>query len=345
MKPRFARGPLALTLRRCLELATPAVLAVALAALGLGHWLRGAVADRAAATGAATPWLNLPLFAAALACALGTVVFWPRFAAHRPGADWAIRLQRGPLGGCGAAIAGALLAQLVLTIPLTTLFAFALGAPPTARAHCALAAPREPLLAPGAPRLAFAGPATGSFTELHLRPLAAMPTEAFRSSHVQAFADGTRLQDTDLEWDQTGQFRRVVFAPRRIAHLELVLVDGTVPLFFPTGSVELVEAADRSGLGNGVLAAGVGLVPSFLALAIACLCGATAALPTVAMVVIGVLFVMTIGGLGPFDAAIQHTLRGRWLPSTDVFRQCVPSLLLGCLAMISAMLLRRRLGR
>lgn len=345
MKPGLARGPAALTMRRCLGLATLPVAAAALAALGLSHGLVPQVAEGAAASGAATPWLNLPFFTAALCCALGAVVFWPRFAAHRPGADWAIRLHRGPLGGCGAAIVGALVAQLLLTIPLSTLFAFAIGAPHTARAHTALAAPAEPLLAPGAPRLTFMVPETGSYTELHLRPLAALPTGELRSSHVQAFADGSRLHDIDLEWDQTGQFRRVLFAPRPITRLELVLVGGTVPLFFPTGSVELVDAAGRPGLANGVFTALVALVPSFLALAIACLCGATAALPTVATVVIGVLFVMTIGGLGPLESAIQHTLRGRWLPSTDVFRQCVPSLLLGCMAMIPAMLLRRRLRR
>lgn len=337
-----------MTLRRSLRVTALPVLATTLLSLALAAVLPPLVADPAAASGAVAPWLQLPMFTAATGCGLTALAFWPLFAARRPGADWARRLQRGPLQGCGAAIAGALLAQMLLTLPLTTLLARGLGAPATAAVHHALPpVPPQPVLAPGQARLDFVLPAGAGpeYSELHLRPLAAMPVAEFRSSRVEVFADGERLTASDPVWSQTGQFVRLPFAPRPIHRLELRLAEGTVPLFFPTGSVELVEARGRSGWWNGTLLALVALVPTFLALALGCLCGAAAALPTLATLLVGCLLVLTVGGIGPFDAALQQTLRGRWLGSTAVFPQCIPSLALGSVAMILAMLLRRRSRR
>lgn len=343
-----SRQPGAMTLRRCLRVTTVPVLATALLSLALAAMLPPVVADPTAASGAGTPWLQLPMFTAAAGCGLTALAFWPLFAARRPGADWARRLQRGPLQGCGAALAGALLAQLLLTLPLTTLLARGLGAPATAAVHHALPPVQpQPVLAPGQPRLDFVLPATAGhdYAELHLRPLAAMPVAEFRSSRVEVYADGERLSASDPVWSQTGQFVRLPFAPRPIHRLELRLAEGTVPLFFPTGSVELVEARGRSAWANGALLALVALLPTFLALALACLGGTAAALPTLATLLVGCQWVLTVGGIGPFDSALQQVLRGRWLGSTAVFPQCIPSLVLGSVAMILAMLLRRRSRR
>lgn len=343
-----SRQPCTMTLRQCLRVTTLPVLGTALLSLVAASLFPPVVADAAAASGAVSPWLLLPMFTAAAGCGLTALAFWPLFAARRPGADWARRLQRGPLRGCGGAVAGALLAQLLLTLPLATLLARSLGAPATAAVHHALPPVQpQPVLAPGHPHLDFVLPAGPSrhYAELHLRPLAAMPTAAFRSSRVEVFADGERLSASDPEWSQTGQFVRLPFAPRPIHRLELRLAEGTVPLFFPTGSVELVEARGRSAWTNGALLALVALVPTFLALALACWCGTAAALPTLATLLVGALVVLTVGGVGPFDHALQQTLRGRWLGSTAVFRHCLPSLVLGSVAMILAMLLRRRSRR
>ena len=345
MNRSLARHATTLSMWHCLRTATLPTLATALVALAGAHWSAPMVASKSAATGALSPWLALPIFVAATMCAVATATFWPLFSARRPGADWLIRLQRGPLQGCGAVISGALLAQLLLCSVLSTALAAALGSPAAARSHFVLQSPAEPLLTATTHRLQFHLGESAWCDELRLRPLASLPTGPMRASRVQAMVDGTPLATTASSFDQTGQLVRITFPARAIESVELVFEDGTVPLFFPTGSVELIGANDRSGIANGLFTALLAQLPLFLALALACLVGTTAALPTVLVALLGVLFVSTIGGLGPLAEALRLQLRGHWLPSTHVFRQCLPSLMLGSTAMIGAMLLRRRTRR
>jgi len=355
-----ARTPLLLALRRCLQVACWPTVAAALGAFAAAFLLAPELGDaelgdtdlgntdlgnHVAVAGAMTPWLHLPLLVLAGCCAAAAVVLWPLFAARAPGADWLVRLQRGPLHGCGAVVAGALLAQLLLLKPLLPALARGLGAPAGARAHLELQPPLQPLLNEQQRHLAFAVPAGTVAIELHLRPLAALPAGAWRRSRITVRADGELLTTAEIAFAETGEFRRVVFAPRAIAHLELELLDGTVPLFFPPGSTTLVGAHEFDTLWNGLFAALLSLLPTFVALGFACLCGTVAALPTVLAVTGVLLFVQTIGGAGPLEPALRHLLRGHWLPATGVFRACLPSLAVGSLAMIAAMLLRRRLRR
>lgn len=345
MNRRVARHPTMLTLQRCLRTATLPVLGTATAAFALAVWNQPMVVSEAAASGARAPWLSLPIFVGTFACAVATALFWPPLSARRPGADWLLRLQRGPLQGCGAVLGGAMLACLLFCSVICTVFAAALGAPAAARTHSLASSPKDPLLSTKRTHLQFTLAEPLLCDELRLRPLASLPEGPLRTSRVQATVDGSPLANATASFDQTGQLVRIPFAARTITSLELVLEDGTVPLFFPTGSVELVGANERSGLANGLFLALVAVVPLFLALALACLVGAVAALPTVLVTTLGVLFVMTAGGQGPLANAIQLHLHGHWLGTTDVFRQCVPSLLLGSTAMIGAMMLRRRTRR
>jgi hypothetical protein len=334
------RRPLALTCRRCLAAATLPTLAAALAAVLLQQTLTTPLPGLAAAPGAMTPWLHLPLLVAAFACAARAAAFWPLFAARRPGADQVARLQRGPWRGCGAAVAGALLAQLVLTLPLTLLFARWLGAPATATAHVALSPPPAPLLDAGRSRLEFAvgGRVLG---ELQLRPFAAPPAGAWQATRVRVRLDGEPAPD-ELVFEQTLQLARLALPARAVDTLALEFVAGTVPLLFPRGTVVAVEAHARAGSWNGVAAALTWLLPSFVALAFGLVCGTAAGLPTVLTAIGGLLCVQTIGGAGPADDAVLALLRGHWLGTVDTFSTWIPSLAAGSLAMIGGMLLRRR---
>ena len=85
------------------------------------------------------------------------------------------------------------------------------------------------------------------------------------------------------------------------------------------------------------------LLPTFTALAAATLAAPVAGLPTVLMVLMGLLVVQAIGGAGPANDAVLLLLRGRWLPDALPAARWVPSLGVGATAMILAMLLRRRL--
>ncbi|MCR9246517.1 MAG: hypothetical protein NXI31_15905 [bacterium] len=345
-----ARSTGALAFALCLRRAAlPGVLATGLAAIGalvfapeLGD--PATATTPATATGALTNWLLLPLLTIAVTVAVTVIFLWPTFAHRQPGADWVRRLHRGPLAGCGAVIAGALAAQLALSLPLMTLFARGLGAPAEAAVHRALSPPDSgALLSPGRPRLAFDLPSSSAeLAAIELRPLAAPPGATLEPSHVAIELGGAPLSSPPAVFDQTGQFMRLTFTPRPASRLELVLQSGNVPLFFPAGAVVAVEDAGKNGTTNGCLAALLWLVPTFVALAFSCLAGAVAARPTVLTVALTLLVLFGIAGLGPAQPVLLGVLRGHWLLASSAISASGPSLLAGALAMIGAMLLRHR---
>ena len=345
----IARTPAGIAFVRCLRTAAlPAVIAAAAGVAG-SRWFAAPVSAVAASPGAETPWLQLPVIAAAAVCAFAAAWLWPLFAAGRPGADQVRRLQRGPLRGTGAVIAGALAAQLVLVLPLVLVGSRWFGAPAEAESRIALAPPADALLDGTGRPLEFAMGSPAAAVEVQLRPLAAPPRGALVPTRLEVLADGERLTADDgaphAEVEQTGTLLRFRFAPRRITSLRIVQTAGNVPLVFPAGSVVVVGAERHSATWNAMLAAVLSVVPTFVALAIAALCGLRAALPTVAGVIGTLLFVQTLGGAGPADDALRAVMRGHWLPSTDVFLQSVPSLAAGSLAMIATMLLSRQRPR
>ncbi|HEX6810001.1 MAG TPA: hypothetical protein VF384_00135 [Planctomycetota bacterium] len=345
MMQQAARGPFALTFRRCLLAATLPTAAAALLSLLVATLLRTELADAGEAPGAMTTWIALPLFVAALTCAGSAASFWPAFADRRPGADWVIRLQRGALRGNGAVVGAVLCAQLLLCLPLALLLLPALGAPATANAHFVLPPPPLPVLDQHQRLLRLPGPGLAC-TELQLRPLASPPEGPLLvPSRLAVRADGVPLTALEVSFEQTGQLVRLPFAATAFRELELELLDGTVPLFFPHGAVVAVGAAAFPGLGNGLLAMLLALVPTFLALAVGCLCGVSAAIPTVLTVVAILLFLQMLGGLGPCGPALLVVMRGQWLGSGSLFPSCYPSLLVASVAMILAMVLRTRSGR
>ncbi len=288
-----------------------------------------------------SPWLELPFAVAAAVVAGSTILLWPTFSQRRPGADWVERVQRGPLRGCGAALIGALVAQLALTLPLTTWLARGLGAPDAALAHVLLTPPAAAVLSTDAPQLTIPCPTDRPLRELQLRPVAALPAAPLEPSRLQVRVDGTALP-AELAFDQSGQLGRVAFEPRRVENIEIVLLAGNVPLFFADDSVTAVEHAERSGTANGCICAVVWLLPTFVAAAFGCLCGAVASTPTVLTVTFGLLFLLTVAGIGPGHPALLALLRGHWLPSAGIFTASASSLVAGSAAMIGAMLLRRR---
>lgn len=336
------RGAAALTFRRCLRVAALPTGLATLAALGLQRLVPVELGHQDA-PGAGTPWLNAPLFVAAVACAAAAVQFWPLFARERPGADWLRRGQRGAFGGTTAALAGALLAQLVLTVPLTTLLARALGAPVAARAQVATRPPDVPLLLRTQPELVLPLPHRCDAAELLLRPQAGPPAGAPTPTRVRiAAADDTEVAPIEVTFAATRQLARVPFAAPGLAAVRLTWLDGNVPLLFDADSVVCVERAPRSTLANGLAVALAGLVPTFVALALACLCGAIATLPTTLATAIAAVFVGTIGGLGPLGEGVTALLRGRWFPLDEcATRSALPGAV-GVAALALALLARRR---
>jgi hypothetical protein len=167
-----------------------------------------------------------------------------------------------------------------------------------------------------------------------------VPEGSLQPTEVELRGDGVPLTGALATFVETRQLVRVAFEPREFRRLELVRVRGSLPLFFAPGDITLVGVAQHDNLLNGAIAAAILLLPSFVALALACWCGLAAALPTVIAVVAALFVVQTIGGVGPYEAAVMAVLRGQWLPASPLFPQCAASLAVGSLAMIVTMVLR-----
>lgn len=340
-----ARGPFALVLRRCLQLAA---VPTALAAVAAGFGGRLPDDTRLDAAAAAEPWLALPLLGAAALCTLAATAFWPQFALGRPGADVVRRLHPRRLQGTGRAMAAALLAQALLTAAVLLPLLPLVGAPATAAAVVGARATRGVLLpADGsANELAFAVASDAEVVAVRLRPLAGPPADGLVPTRLRLLADDGPVSPTTIAVDDSLQAFELRFPARRLATFRLVREGGTVPLLFPPGSVTVQCAALHATWTNALLLVVALLVPSLLALGLGCLCGRFAALPTTATVVGAVLFVATVGELGPAAAALRAVLRGEWLlaggslgdgaSTGGIFRACLPMLLVGCAAMFVA---------
>jgi hypothetical protein len=323
---------------RCLrQAAVPwllAVVAAALAAVTTHGFGPDAPAARA-------PFLHLPAFVGAAACGFTALECWPAFAQKQPGADWILRLRPDPWYGCGNALLGALAAFALLLLPIG-LTAAALA--PAPRAHRVLQPTGSPLLDAGHDAVTFAVDG-GPFAELQLRPIAFLPPAAPEPAALSVSADGAPLVAAPLPIAGTRELLPIVFAPRAIRELTVRRTAGNLPLLFVGDAAVLIEAAPRSRLGNGLAAAGCWLLPLAVALAFATLAAPAVALPVNGMLLIAALLLQSLGRIGPAADALAAVLRGRWLFSEPVFRRCLPSLGTGVLAMIAAMILRRRLRR
>jgi len=337
------RGTFALAVRRCLAVATLPTLLAAVAAVVLHAALQPAFGPTAAAL--AAPWLLAPLAVAAGASALAAVLFWPGFATRRPGQDWIDARQRGRSGGVAPVLAGALLAQAILVLPLTLALGPLLGAPAEALPHVALTAAGGEVLTPSSPRLRLPVATAAPLQGLWLRPLVGMPVGDWVGSSLVVRLDGDAAAPPTMP---IADARRVVYVPlpgRPARELTIEHVAGTVPLAFPPGAATAVVAAPHGTSGNLAQLAGLALVASFTALSVAALCGLGAGLPTVLAVAATTLFLQFAGGIGPLADAALTVLRGQWLDPGTVFVACAPSLGLGAVAMIVVMLLRPRIRR
>lgn len=335
------RGPFGLTLRRCLATSAPVTaLGVAAALLLHARWHDDAAVE--AAPGAASPWLALPLCAAAFAVVVTAMRFWPAFGRGRAGRDWIDRLQRGRLGGCGSALAGALLAYALLALPVLLALPPWLGAPAEAFAAHALQPQGGGLLAAASPRLELRCPTGEPVRELRLRPLVGLPAGEWQGAVVRAYADGEALPPLPAAFGDNRQPVRLGFAPRPVRAFTLVYESGAVPLGFDAGAAEAIGSAPQPRWRNAVAALLLTAVPAFVALALGALVGQLGRPATALATAAAALFLGAIGGQGPFLPAVLGVLRGEWLATAAVFRAGAPSLALGAGAMIAAMFLRAK---
>lgn len=326
--------PLLFAARHCLLRAALPTLVAALVA-GVGAATRGEAPGGGA--GALSPWLQLAPFAAAVACCLGAIEYWPTLARGRPGADFVVRCTARPLHGAGTAAAGALLALLSLLLPLALAASCLLPAP---HAHRTLTATGRPLLGNVDNEIAFAAGGIVA-DEVRLRAVALLPHQAPLPTELQVLADGVPLLTEPIAVAASHQLVRVPLGGRAITTLTVRRTAGNLPLLFERDGVVVVESAARSRLCSALLAFALYLVPAAVALAWTMLLGPLVALPVALAVATAALALLVLAELSPAAAGVALAARGQWLPAEPVFPACIPSLGTGLAAMIGAMLLGR----
>jgi hypothetical protein len=303
---------LGVTVRQCLRVVTMPTLLATLAAVVAHAWGEPELVDGATATAAATPWLTLPLFVAAAGCSLAAAQAWPTFTQRRDGADTVRRIARGPFGGRGAVIAGALVAQLLLSLPLAVALTAWFEAPVDARRHRPADVPSMPILEEPGQSLAFELRPPMRAGQILLRPRASLPTGP-DPTLLELTSGGERLHDTPIAFDESLELVRVPLDGRQLGTFELTWTAGHVPLLFAAGSVVVVDAEPLPRWANAVLLGLLAAGTSLLTLLLAALIGAGSGWPTVASAIGATQFVLWIGGVGPIDDAILAVLRGQWL--------------------------------
>jgi hypothetical protein len=337
------RGPFWLTTRRCLRVgAWPVALAAALAVL-LHHAVPPVLGDRTAPA-AASPWLVLPLLVAAASTTLTAIVTWPLFARDEPGNDVLARIQRGACGGCAAALAGALVAQGLLTLPTALLVPFALGAPATARLVHVLETSGTTVLARGHDAVDFTLPSAARVERIELRPRAGLPEGTFAPAAIGVELDGDALPPT-VAFEQTNERRAIDFPPREVRQVRIVRRGGTVPLWFPAGSAVGIGADRVPTWRNACWLTTIALAPSLAALALAALLGRVAGRPTLLLAAGATLFLCWIGDAGPAAPAATRVLAGEALADAGLFPATAPLLALGLAALSVAAMTRARSRR
>jgi hypothetical protein len=309
--PSVWRGPAGLTFRLCLRTsAAPTTIALFIALIANVASEPDLINGSPAA--AATPWLTLPLLVVAVACCLCAAHAWPTFALRQPGADTVRRLERSPFGGRGAVIAGALLAQLALSVPLAIGLSAWLDAPNHARRHYEVVAPEQPVLQGKGTNVTFRIEGKPTVDAIWMRPRASLPT-GDGATEVTITADGERLASTPIAFSESGALMRVAIQPQPLSQFTLTQTAGSVPLYFAPNTVTAVGAADLPTWANSLLLALIATWTSAITLTIAALIGLGTGWATLATAICCLQFVQWIGNTGPIANALLAVMRGQWL--------------------------------
>ncbi|MEC7725874.1 MAG: hypothetical protein VYD05_10195, partial [Planctomycetota bacterium] len=297
------RGPFGVSLRACLRgAAAPTALAACAAVLGARLGAPVLTADEDA-TAAVTLWLTLPLLVTALACSLIAARTWPTFAAQRDGADTIRRIARGPLGGRGAVVLGAIVAQLALCIPLSIGLTATVGVPSTARRHVELTPDGPAVLDRRGAALTLALPAPLVADAVWLRPRAALPTGPDATA-VRVESDSGALSSVPVEFLESLELVHHAVSPPPRAKITLTQISGHLPLHIDPGSVVVVGADALPRWANSAMLALLSSATTLVALLLAGLLGRISGWPTVAATIATTQFVQWVTGLGPVGDAV-----------------------------------------
>ncbi|MFN9706916.1 MAG: hypothetical protein ACK595_19135, partial [Planctomycetota bacterium] len=133
---------------------------------------------------------------------------------------------------------------------------------------------------------------------------------------------------------------RLVCPPHPRRAFARVQAGAGMPISFVAVAAAVAAATPHPALANALALGLLALLPAFVALGLAALVGSAAPLATPLATAASAVFLLTVGGVGPFQPAVVAVLRGEWLATAAVFRAAAASLAVGAAAMIAAMAVR-----
>lgn len=282
-------------------------------------------------------WLHLPAFLLSATCLGAALEAWPLYSRGRSGEGLLLRLERGPLSGCGVAALGTLTALGISLAVMGVLFegllnSFDLVHQPV-HARIGFVADRR-VLDDEQAKVTLAATSDLPIKKLDLRPAGHVGGEGIGPARLQIRGDGTALHAGWLE-AMGGEMIVDVDPPRFMKEVSVERhPDSRLMLVFGPGSVWGQSDRTFGGLANCLLAILSYLVPTALALAVMALGHRYLALPVGFAAGLATLGLATLVELAPNAAAVRAFARGQWIPAEGLSPAA-----LGCVAGAALVLL------
>jgi len=288
-------------------------------------------------------WLHLPAFLLSATCLGAALEAWPLYSRGRSGEGLLLRLQRGPLAGCGAAASGTLAALAISLLLAGGVFqwmvhSFDLVHQPV---HARIAfATDHPLLDNRNPTVTLSTASQLSIKSLRLRPAGYLASDDISAARIRVRADGSDVE----EWLSVigGEVIIELKPPRPVQQLSIERhPDSGVLLMFLEGSVWGQSDRTYGGLANCLLAILSYLMPTALALAVMAVGHRYLALPVGFAAGFATLCLSSLVELTPNNAAVRAFARGQWILTEDLSGAVAAS----CTAIGLALLLAYLIGK
>jgi len=263
-------------------------------------------------------WLHLPAFLLSATSLGAALEAWPLYSRGRSGEDLLLRLQPGPLNGCGAAALGTLAALTVSLMVAGTLFQWMLHRfdPALQPVHARISFfTAQPVLDALHPKVTLQSSANLAMSSLRLKPAGFVGSGDIKPALVRIRGDGTDLDESRLSMIG-GEMTIELDPPRSLQQLSFERDPGSsVFVVFLPGSVWGNSDRTYGALANCLLAILSYLVPTALALAVMALGRRYLALPVGLAAGLATLGLSTLVELTPNNAAVLAFARGWWIPA------------------------------
>ncbi|MHC4513944.1 MAG: hypothetical protein ACYTGW_07700 [Planctomycetota bacterium] len=274
-------------------------------------------------------WLHLPAFLLSATCLGAALEAWPLYSRERAGHGLLLRLQKGPLSGCGAAALGTLAALAVSLLLGGAIFQAMLNSFDLAHksVHARIRfTTDQPHLDERRPHVTLSTSEHLSIESLRLRPSGYVTSADIRPAQIRVLGDGKALHGGWLTLIG-GELHIPLEPPRSIRELSIQRhPDSSLLLVFHRETVWGRSTQTYGELANCLLAVLSYLLPAALALAVMAVGHRHLGLPVGFGAGLATLSLSTLVDLTPNGAAVRAFARGRWLPTEGLSTAVAASL-------------------